>query len=161
MPFIKDTKSTEVTPPKAEEKADLEKSTKAIASGNRLESSQSSANPDSKKDVIATEKVETNFKRHDHSGYVGKIKAKAIDLVNKDPEARYARLCRDTVTDQWSLSLYRVHDKFFTFTVYVWDDIDAEFVKSLTSETRPISGWKQHLAFAADAKECTVLKGRD
>ncbi|HMK33972.1 MAG TPA: hypothetical protein VK463_02820 [Desulfomonilaceae bacterium] len=104
-------------------------------------------------------KVDTSFKKHDHSKYTEKIRNKAIDRVNQEPTCKYARICRDSTTDEWGLTLYYVQDKVYVMVSYAWDDIDQKFEKSFTSDKRPVSGWKHHLDFSAAGKECRVLKG--
>jgi len=100
------------------------------------------------------------FKRHDHVKYMQKVKNKAIDQVNKEKEVTYARLCRDTTTDEWSLWIYRSEEKSYHFVTYTWDEVDEKWAESFKSDKRPISGWQHHLKFSTDGKDCKDLKKR-
>ena len=70
------------------------------------------------------------------------MKNKAIDLVNSEKECDQAIICKDMITDQWSLTLYYMKEKTYKFVTYVWDEIDDNWQKSFW----PISGrsrvWK-------------------
>jgi hypothetical protein len=98
------------------------------------------------------------FKKHDHVKYMQKVKNKAIDQVNKETDATYARLCRDTTTDEWTLWIYRSEQKAYRFVTYIWDEVDEKWAESFKSEKRPISGWQHHLKFSTDGKDCKDLK---
>jgi hypothetical protein len=100
------------------------------------------------------------FKKHDHVKYTQKIKNKAIDQVNKEKDVTYARLCRDSTTDEWSLWVYRSEEKAYRFVTYIWDEVDEKWEESFKSDKRPISGWKHHLKFSTDGKDCIDLKKR-
>jgi hypothetical protein len=100
------------------------------------------------------------FKKHDHVKYMQKVKNKAIDQVNKEKDVTYARLCRDTTTDEWSLWVYRSEEKVYRFVTYIWDEVDEKWEESFKSDKRPISGWKHHLNFSTDGKDCMDLKKR-
>jgi hypothetical protein len=100
------------------------------------------------------------FKKHDHVKYTQKIKNKAIDHVNKEKNVTYARLCRDTTTDEWSLWIYRSEEKAYRFVTCIWDEVDEKWAESFRSDKRPISGWKHHLNFSTDGKDCIDLKKR-
>jgi hypothetical protein len=102
---------------------------------------------------------EIGFKKHDHSKYISLIRGKAIDQVNKEKDVVLARICRNTTTEEWSLTLYRKRKRTYSFASYVWDEIDEKFEQAFVSDQRPISGWKQHLQFMSSDKECMVLKG--
>lgn len=110
---------------------------------------------------LATElaKSDTMFKKHDHSKYTQNIKNKAIDEVNRESACKYARLCRDTITHDWGLTLYYLQEKTYVMVTYVWDEIDEKWKKSFSSDKRPMSGWKHHLDFSSGGKACKVLKG--
>jgi hypothetical protein len=112
-------------------------------------------------DALATDltRSDTLFKKHDHAKYSEKIKNKAIDEVNKEATCKYARLCRDTITQEWGLSLYYFQESTYVMVTYVWDEIDEKWKKTFTSERSPVSGWKRHLEFSAGSKECRPLKG--
>jgi hypothetical protein len=102
---------------------------------------------------------EPPFKKHDHSRYVTTVKHKAIDQLNKHENATSARICRNVTTDQWSLVIYHIDNRKYSFTSYVWDEIDQKWDKSFTSGKQPVARWKEHLKFTAQGKECSVLKG--
>jgi len=99
------------------------------------------------------------FKKHDHSKYTATIRGKAIDQVNKEKDVALARLCRDSTTEEWSLTLYRKRQQTYSFVNYVWDEIDEKWEQAFVSDQRPISGWKQHLDFSSSGKDCVGLKG--
>lgn len=100
------------------------------------------------------------FKRHDHVKYMQKVKNKAIDQVNKEKDVTYARLCRDSTTDEWSLWIYRSEEKTYRFVTYIWDEVDEKWEESFKSDKRPISGLQHHLNFSTDGKDCKDLKKR-
>ncbi|MBI5571975.1 MAG: hypothetical protein HY914_18680 [Desulfomonile tiedjei] len=99
------------------------------------------------------------FKKHDHEKYVESLKNKAIDQVNRDGKCDYARLCRNSVTDERSLTLYYMDGKTFSFVTYEWDEIDEKWKKDYTSNKWPMSQWEEHLKLAAARQDCTVIKG--
>jgi hypothetical protein len=113
-----------------------------------------------KSDSDTSPKDELPFKRHDHVKYMQKIKNKAIDWINKEKDITYARLCRDTTTDEWSLWIYRSEEKAYRFVTYIWDEVDEKWEESFKSDKRPISGWQHHLKFSTDGKDCIDLKKR-
>ena len=98
------------------------------------------------------------FKRHDHTKYLEIIKNKAIDLVNSDQESTYAAICKDMITDQWSLAFYYTQEKTYKYVTYIWDEIDEKWQKSFVSDKRPISGLEKHLKYSSSGKDCKVLK---
>jgi hypothetical protein len=98
------------------------------------------------------------FKRHDHAKYMELVKNKAIDLVNSEKECDQATICKDMITDQWSLALYYMKEKTYKFITYVWDEIDDSWQKSFTSDKRQISGLEKHLKYSSSGKDCKVLK---
>lgn len=100
------------------------------------------------------------FKKHDHVKYMQKVKNKAIDQVNKEKDVTYARLCRDTTTDEWSLWIYRSEEKAYRFVTYIWDEVDEKWAESFKSDKRPSSGLQHHLKFSTDGKDCIDLKKR-
>jgi hypothetical protein len=102
---------------------------------------------------------DTPFKKHDHSKYIAVIRGKAIDHVNKEKDVALARVCRDTTTEEWSLTLYRKKQQTYSFVSYVWDEIDGKWEQVFVSDQRPLSGWKHHLDFSSSGKECIPLKG--
>ncbi|MGC8908474.1 MAG: hypothetical protein ACP5M0_13675 [Desulfomonilaceae bacterium] len=107
------------------------------------------------------QEIETVFKKHDHVKYVTMIRNKAIDALNKEPDCDLARLCRDSFTDGWSLTLYKKSGKYYTYTVYAWDEIDGNWVASYASEKRPLANMKKHLSFSSSGKTCQTLKGSE
>ena len=98
------------------------------------------------------------FEKPDHRKYSNEIKNKAIDLVNKNADASLARLCRDSITDEWSLTIYRKRGKVFTFVIYSWDPIDEQWHESLESGKRPLAMWKSHIEYSRAGRDCDVLK---
>lgn len=115
--------------------------------------------PKGDKEQSDLEPTETTFKKHDHAKYVTMIRNKAIDTLNKEAPCDVARLCRDSFTDTWSLTLYAKSGKFYVYTVYAWDEIDGNWIPSYTSEKRPVATMKKHLDFTSAGKKCQMLKG--
>lgn len=107
------------------------------------------------------QEAQTTFKKHDHARYVTMIRNKAIDTLNKEPGCDIARLCRDSFTDDWSLTLYVKSGKYYSYTVYTWDEIEGNWVASYTSEKRPVGNMKKHLGFSSAGKTCQTLKGSE
>jgi hypothetical protein len=134
------------------EKGETSDPARRIAAKNETSSSLSEAN-----DAGAAKSKEP-FKRHDHANYLEMIKNKAVDLVNSDKESSRAELCKDMITDQWSLTLYYVKDKTYKFITYSWDEIDDDWKESFTSNKRPVSGLEKHLKYSSSGKDCKVLK---
>jgi hypothetical protein len=99
------------------------------------------------------------IQKHDHAKYVARIRNRAIDLVNKDSSSFLARLCRDTITDQWSLNIYQKDDKNYFFTAYSWDPVSGEWARSFDSGKQPLARWKHHIRASESGRECRVLKG--
>jgi hypothetical protein len=118
------------------------------------ESSGASTEPEEKLDK------KDAFKKHDHVGYVELVKKKAQELIAKQSDCTFARLCRHSVTDEWTLQVYVREPKSFSFVLYSWDEIDEKWQKSYTSEKRPSAQWDHHLRFTSASKECTDLKGK-
>jgi hypothetical protein len=112
----------------------------------------------SETDDAGEAKSKEPFKRHDHSKYLEIMKNKAVDLVNSDKESDYAAICKDLITDQWSLAFYYTHEKTYKFVTYVWDEIDDKWQKSFVSDKRPISTLEKHLKYSSSGKDCKVLK---
>lgn len=104
---------------------------------------------------------EPEFKKHDHAQYVKTIKNKAIDVLNKQPNSTQAIFCTDRVTERRSLTIYFKRQKSYSFTYYEWDDVDQEMKEIFSAEKVPISRWKEHLQYADQDKECSILKGED
>jgi hypothetical protein len=98
------------------------------------------------------------FKRHNHAKYLDMIKNKAVDLVNSDKGSNRAEICKDTISDQWSLTFYYVKEKTYKFITYSWDEIDDNWKKSFESNKRTLSSLKKHLRYSSSGKECKVLK---
>lgn len=131
-----------------------------LPAGQAQSGSGKSGEPDSAK-TSSGEKGndEPPFQKHDHVKYLELIRAKAIDKMNKEKDVTLARLCRDSTTEEWTLTLYQRRQQYYSFASYVWDEIDGKWEKSLASDKRPVSGWKQHLDFSSAGKDCKVLKG--
>jgi hypothetical protein len=141
--------------PNAAEKADKVKSDEKKSAMAAEKSDEKPARANKTKDS-----EEIPLKKHDHSKYVAAIKGKAIDRVNKSSNVDLARICRDTTTDEWSLTLYHRREKTYSFVSYIWDEIDEKWEEAFSSDQRPIAGWKQHLNFSSAGKKCDVIKGR-
>lgn len=109
---------------------------------------------------LADEKADP-FPKHDHSKYVTTVRHKAIDILNRATDCDIARLCRDSLTDEWSLILYFKTGASFYYVMHSWDEIEGKWSESFVSEKRPVSGLKKHLTFSASGKTCKVLKGSD
>lgn len=99
------------------------------------------------------------LQKHDHAKYLQFVRGKAIDMVNKEKNITLARLCRDSTTEEWTLTMYQRHPPNYSFVTYMWDEVDGKWERAFSSGTRPVSGWKQHLDFASSGKDCKVLKG--
>lgn len=108
-----------------------------------------------------TEERSPSFKKHDHSKYLTTIKNSAIDVVNKESESVFARMCRHNTSEEWSLYLYFIQGKNYQFRIYVWDPIENLWTETFESEKRPIAGYKKHLSFSSAGKKCISLKGSD
>jgi hypothetical protein len=100
------------------------------------------------------------FKRHDHKKYVQMIKNKAKDKLNSEKDVTYARVCRDSTTDEWSLWFYKHEGKAYRFFAYAWDEVDGAWKESLPPDKLPSAAWKHHLKFTSDGKQCEDLKGK-
>ncbi len=101
------------------------------------------------------------FRKHNHSKYLQTIQKSATNLVDKSRDVMFAHLCRDSLTDRWTVSEYYIEDKVYWFKSYNWDEIDEKWIESFKSEKRPLHQWKKHVGFVAAGKECTVLKGKN
>ncbi len=114
-------------------------------------------------DLLASEDEVRNpdFKKHDHSKYVTKIKNAALDFINKESDCSYARICRHNTTDEWSLGIYFVQGKNYYFRSYVWDPIENAWTETFESEKKPHTGMRKHLSFSSAGKRCLTLKGSD
>ena len=163
-------RNVDESPPAGKKTASSAKSLRELsdeALPAKRESAQSLVTPKSaeSKKATASSDNETKdgdgigFKKHDHSKYVSAIRGKAINQVNKERDVVLAMICRNTTTEEWSLTLYRKRQRTYSFVSYVWDEIDEKFEQAFVSDQRPISGWKQHLEFSSSDKECAVLKG--
>jgi hypothetical protein len=98
------------------------------------------------------------FKKHNHSAYVRKVATKAGKMVRKVRPSLYAALCRDEITDEWSLAMYTKRGKNYVYSVYVWDGIDEKWHRSFLSGGRPMKSLKRHLKVLSSGKECRILK---
>jgi len=134
------------------EKGETSDPARRIAAKNENPSASSEA------DDAGQTKSKGPFKRHDHTKYLEMIKNKAVDLVNSDKESNHAAICKDMITDQWSLTLYYVKEKTYKFITYAWDEIDDNWKESFASGKRPLSGLKKHLKYSSSGKDCKVLK---
>jgi hypothetical protein len=122
------------------------------------ESPKDKADPEADGDADRLPPSDDALQRHDHAGYVERIKTRATDALNKERTCTYARMCRNAITSEWSLTLYYKEEKTFRFVTYGWDPVDEKWAKSFTSENRPNTQWNEHLKFTAAGKTCTDLK---
>ncbi len=145
---------TQSNPDSSPEKSEISDPAKRITA--RADNSNTASETDDSGEV----KLKEPFKRHDHAKYLEIIKNKALDLVNSDQESDYAAICKDTITDQWSVAFYYIQEKTYKFITYAWDEIDDKWQKSFVSDKRPISGLEKHLKYSSSGKDCKVLKKR-
>lgn len=126
-------------------------------------SSSSTSEPSGQKDSrsIISDDSQSPFRKHDHSKYVSVIRQKAIDKVNADREADFVRICKDSNTDEWTLTLYYRQRTTYRFVTYIWDEIDDKWEESYVSEKRPMTAWKRHISFSSAGKRCEVMKGSE
>lgn len=106
-----------------------------------------------------TDEPPGSFQKHDHAKYTSVIRNKAIDKLNQEKTCDFARVCRDSYTDEWSLTLYFKKNQTYHYVTYSWDEIDGKWDESFVSDKRPLSGWKHHISFSSAGKTCKVLKG--
>ncbi|MDQ7782827.1 MAG: hypothetical protein RDU20_08105 [Desulfomonilaceae bacterium] len=106
-----------------------------------------------------SERKDEPFKKHDHAEYKKAIKNSAIDTLNKHPDATAARICRDTMTDLWTLAIYSRNRGRLSFVIYFWDEVDGNWERSFESGNVPLKKWNNHLQYSSAGKSCTVLKG--
>ncbi|MBI5249425.1 MAG: hypothetical protein HY912_08015 [Desulfomonile tiedjei] len=99
------------------------------------------------------------LKKFDHGKYLEQLRSRAVDLVNKEQNCSHALLCRDSITEEWSLCIYRIKDSHYIANVLVWDEIDEKWEEAFVSEKRPIGQMKEHLKISIVGKECKPLKG--
>ncbi len=99
------------------------------------------------------------FVKPDHNKYRNLIRNRAIDVLNREAPCEFAQLCTNSITGQWSLTMYRKKGKNFVFTVHAWDPIDEKWKEAFVSIPLPLSRWESHLKYAGAGKDCTVLKG--
>jgi hypothetical protein len=138
-----------------------ESGTRAQASDNPTGRAKGSA-PEAAGNAPAQNNAEDlRFRKPDHGAYDTKINNSAIDMVNRAGECALARLCKDSLTDERSLTLYAKQEKTYSFEVFVWDAINSSWKKSFDSGRKPISTWKDHLKFSASGRSCKILKGSD
>ena len=98
------------------------------------------------------------FKKPDHEKYFKHMADRAEQVVKGDSRSFYARMCSDSLTGDWTLTVYgKADDKFFSMAVHAWDAVDDAWHKTVESKIRA-SQWKTHLAVAGSGKECRVLK---
>jgi hypothetical protein len=142
----KSSTETKSTPPKGDT---------AHAAPEKAKDGPGSSTDDPEENLDKTE----SFKKHDHVEYVELIKSRANELIKKQRDCTLARLCRNSVTDEWSLAVYVAQQKTFSFVVYAWDEIDEKWENSYVSEKRPAAQLEHHLRFSSAGKECTDLKG--
>lgn len=103
---------------------------------------------------------EVRFEKFDHAKYVKKIKNSALDILNKDSACNLARICSDSITNDWWLTLYRKSDRTYSFTTYIWDAVDGKWEESFVSGKEPLSKLSHHIRSSSSGKYCEVLKGK-
>jgi hypothetical protein len=108
---------------------------------------------------IDLSKIDKSFQKHDHAKYDEKIANSAKDLVRKEPGCKFARLCKNTTTDQWDLNLYFFHERTYVLATYAWDEVDEKWKEAFTSDKQPASRWREHLEISSSGKKCINLKG--
>jgi len=133
---------------------------RGAVSGKRKSGADALSDSDATKDALDEKEGDAPaLQKHDHAKYVQYIRSKAIDQVNKEKDVTLARICRDSTTEEWTLTMYQRRQPNYSFVTYMWDEVDGKWERAFSSGTRPISGWKQHLDFASAGKDCKVLKG--
>jgi len=140
------------TKPEAAGSSQLPTKTEALAATD-------SSGAEEKKDKSA--RPDPGIKKHDHAAYKRQVKNKAIDIVNNDAKCSLAKLCKDFITEEWTLTLFTKGDKTFSFTAHVWDPIGEKWKQTFTSTPRPIKNWVTHLRVTSSGRECELLKGRE
>jgi hypothetical protein len=137
------------TSKKEDRTASVHPSVKADREGSHIPSRTDTAKPASR---------EFLFQKPDHVEYSNEIKNKAIDLTNREAHASLVQLCKDSITGEWSLTIYKKGRKTFSFVIYSWDPIDQQWHETLDSGKRPLSMWDHHIKFSRDGRHCDVLK---
>jgi hypothetical protein len=99
------------------------------------------------------------FPKTDHAKRYEFIRHKAIDILNQAGRCDVAVLCRDSVTEAWTLTLYTKSEKTFSITTYDWNPIDSKWSRTLVSKAHANKTWEHHLRTTSTGKECRVLKG--
>jgi hypothetical protein len=135
---------------------------KTVESGeaeNRRDGSENT--PGDKKESVKKPFPESiaPFPKTDHTKRYEQIRHTAIDLLNQAGRCDVAALCRDSVTEGWSLTLYVKSEKTFSMTVYDWNPIDSKWTKTFASKASPIRTLENHLRISSHGKECRLLKG--
>jgi hypothetical protein len=97
--------------------------------------------------------------KFDHAEYIKHVRSRAMDLVNKEKNCSHAILCRDSLTDEWSVTLFVMKDKNFTRSIYVWDDIDEKWGETYSAPV-PAKELKDALTMSVNGKKCDPLKGK-
>jgi hypothetical protein len=126
-----------------------------VIPGKDKDAERSSPRTDEKKTQPRAARVE----KYDHAKYEDTIRSKAIALVNRDSSAFLARLCRDSITDQWFLNIYHKDQKTYSFVAYSWDQVAGSWAKSFDSGKQPLTTWKNHITASEAQRSCKVLKG--
>ncbi|AFM25605.1 hypothetical protein [Desulfomonile tiedjei] len=148
-------------PPKEKEKEKEEPSNLSTASKKPSSSIPESPNPKplEKLDEDKNAGFAPPLSKFDHAEYIKQVRSRAIDLINKEKKCSHAILCRDSLTDEWSVTLFVMKDKTFTRSIYVWDDIDEKWGETY-SDPLPVKELKEALAMATNGKKCEPLKGK-
>ncbi len=146
-------------PPKEKEKEEPS----SVSTASKKPSSPISESPSPKPLEKLEEDKNAGFapplSKFDHAEYIKQVRSRAIDLVNKEKKCSHAILCRDSLTDEWSVTLFVMKDKTFTRSIYVWDDIDEKWGETY-SDPLPAKELKEALAMVSNGKKCEPLKGK-
>lgn len=156
----KPTRTITAAPEESIRKEPVERATRTVVSKpsepEPTESKKESEKPVSKDPM---DPPEGPLKKFDHVKYMEHMRSRAIDLVNKEPNCSHAILCKDSITEGWSLAIYRIKDGHYTSSILDWDEIDEKWTEAFVSERKPVSQLKEHLKISIIGKECKPLKG--
>lgn len=100
------------------------------------------------------------FKKFDHSAYVKKLTRLAREIVRKNENIFFARVCKYFTTGARTLSIYKKKGSSFIYTDYWWDQIERRWIKTNPSPPQKMTTLKEHLRASSAGKDCKILKGR-
>lgn len=103
--------------------------------------------------------AQKEYERHDHRGYVQRLKESAMTEIAKSKDCDLAMLCQDNITEEWWLLIYTKKGKRFYSSSYAWDSISETWDQSAHTGNRPISEWDAHMRYLDSSKKCRTLKG--